>query len=570
MTKSEQPASAPLPARQGDTRPLLDRILDTPGLARLVPRLSPQVLHRVVEQCGLEDCGEVVALATPQQLSQVFDIDLWRPDRPGLDEHFDADRFALWLAVLAEHDPAIAAAKLAGMDVDLLVTAFAQHVRVYDPAVLRIETEDGETFEAIHIPDEAPRCEVGGYLIVASREESWDALVEVLSALESGYSKVFNQVMRRCRSLSNSAPEIDGLDDLATDPEQAMFDLAVQREERREQQGYLSPAQARAFLQAARDLDPASPMMPEPSPLARAYFLAVESPQANETQGRGQHEAVDQSAPSAAEHVAHAQVDPIVELLDTLRDAGVVPQAPRALLGPSSKGAARLERMRAGMQAVHERDELAYLRRGEELAYLANTLMAGSPIQGRPMTAQEASDAAVAVCNLGLEHWPSHWSVPAPGATAAGSAVGDRAPDDLLVTCDLVRVFQVGWSVLYRRVCVRAAERLLDVLDRLTHDEADVREGIDALRVELSRGLREGCPWRARDAIDVLAGFDMISWAGLLSVIDEYPVMNAAIRATGDRRVRSVSPSAFEFISEQEQIVMVERFLAALDRSLAP
>src|SRR4051794_16639504 len=152
MTKSRRRATAPLPARHGDTRPLLERILSTPDLTRAIPRLPPEVLHRVIAVCGLEDCSEVVALATPEQLSRVFDLDLWRPDRPGLDERFDADRFALWLAVLAEHDPAVAALKLAGMDVDLLVTAFAQHLRVYDPAVLTIQTEDGAQMDAIHIP----------------------------------------------------------------------------------------------------------------------------------------------------------------------------------------------------------------------------------------------------------------------------------------------------------------------------------------------------------------------------------------------------------------------------------
>jgi hypothetical protein len=34
-------------------------------------------------------------LATPRQLERVFDLDLWRVDQPGADEHFDAGRFGL-------------------------------------------------------------------------------------------------------------------------------------------------------------------------------------------------------------------------------------------------------------------------------------------------------------------------------------------------------------------------------------------------------------------------------------------------------------------------------------------
>src|SRR5262249_53018060 len=76
-----------------DHRPLLERILDTPHLPQVVPRLKPELLHRLIERCGLEDCGELVALATPDQLSRVFDLDLWRAGQPGLDEQFDAERF---------------------------------------------------------------------------------------------------------------------------------------------------------------------------------------------------------------------------------------------------------------------------------------------------------------------------------------------------------------------------------------------------------------------------------------------------------------------------------------------
>ena len=85
-----------------DPRALLVRILETPHLARLVPRLPPDVLHRVIQHCGLEDCGELVALSTPGQLAAIFDLDLWRAARPGLDEQFDADRFGLWLEVMME------------------------------------------------------------------------------------------------------------------------------------------------------------------------------------------------------------------------------------------------------------------------------------------------------------------------------------------------------------------------------------------------------------------------------------------------------------------------------------
>ncbi len=117
------------PARREapDGGDLLDRILNTPQLAQVVPRLQPELLHRVIQSYGLEDCGELVALATPEQLARVFDLDLWRAAQPGLDEQFDADRFGVWLEVLVEYGAAVSAQKLAEIDVDLVIAGLAQH-----------------------------------------------------------------------------------------------------------------------------------------------------------------------------------------------------------------------------------------------------------------------------------------------------------------------------------------------------------------------------------------------------------------------------------------------------------
>ena len=53
------------------------------------------MLHRVIQNCGLEDCGELVALATPGQLAHVLDVDLWRPATAGGDDTLDAERFGV-------------------------------------------------------------------------------------------------------------------------------------------------------------------------------------------------------------------------------------------------------------------------------------------------------------------------------------------------------------------------------------------------------------------------------------------------------------------------------------------
>lgn len=88
------------------------------------------------------------------------------------------------------------------------------------------------------------------------------------------------------------------------------------------------------------------------------------------------------------------------------------------------------------------------------------------------------------------------------------------------------------------------------------------------LRKEMTRHWRSGEPWRAREAMDVLAILDMPAWATLLGLIDECPVLHAAIAASRHSRTRAVSPTAFEFISENTQIAAVHEFIDALPEAL--
>src|SRR6516164_1711197 len=81
---------------------LLMSILERPGLVAAVRELPGAVLGRLIDRIGLEDAGELVALASTAQLERVFDDDLWRADGAGGDETFRPERFVLWLRVIAE------------------------------------------------------------------------------------------------------------------------------------------------------------------------------------------------------------------------------------------------------------------------------------------------------------------------------------------------------------------------------------------------------------------------------------------------------------------------------------
>ena len=222
-------------------------------LSLAVSRLQPEELHGLILQRGLEQSAELLSLATPAQIAGVFDLDLWRPQHAGGDERFDATRFGEWLEVLVDAGAASAAAILAAQDVALVTSALARHVRIFDRGVVEpYVTLEGELTPTGYATGGQLSCDVGGYAVGSRRTDAWEPIVAVLAALETGHPEFFSSVMRGCTRLSDAGREIDGLDALPDSADQAMFDLAADRDARRHEQGYVAPAEARAFLLLAR------------------------------------------------------------------------------------------------------------------------------------------------------------------------------------------------------------------------------------------------------------------------------------------------------------------------------
>src|SRR6185295_55014 len=192
------------------SRPLLARLLKTPDLAKIVPHLEPQLVHRVIEVYGLEDCAELVALATPEQISRVLDLDLWRGRAPGADEQLDAARFGTWLEVLMESGAEVAAEKIMGLDIELVTAGLARHVAVFGSAAVSTYTMlDGTVVPARELRGDLGR-EIGGCVIESRRTAAWDAIVELLIFLDAEHPEYFGRLMRACIRLSDGAREPDG------------------------------------------------------------------------------------------------------------------------------------------------------------------------------------------------------------------------------------------------------------------------------------------------------------------------------------------------------------------------
>jgi hypothetical protein len=55
---------------------------------------------------------------------------------------------------------------------------------------------------------------------------------------------------------------------------------------------------------------------------------------------------------------------------------------------------------------------------------------------------------------------------------------------------------------------------------------------------------------------------DMPAWASVLGLLDECPVIPAALTATLEGRTGAISATAFEFISTRSQLGSVREFMA--------
>jgi hypothetical protein len=353
---------------------LLGQMLDDPQLAPQLQALPAPVLRQVILQIGLEDAGELVALSSLEQLREVFDEDLWRRPQPGQDDAFDAARFCTWLEVLLEAGDAFVADRLAELSEDFLVFAFSRLLRALDTAEVAASIADDDEAGLIDKVLEAEGCqELGDYLIVARIESGWDTVWTTLVALDDRHPELLRAVLHRCWLATREQAEgAGGIYAVLTGEEQLLEDARAEREERRAAGGYVSPADARAFLGLARH----APAGPETDPITRAYFRELRLvPVAPGLAGGGSR--ASRSAP----------------LRRLLAEAGALP-VPEDAAPPGDS------LFRSTVAELAGSNPQAHQRVVEELAYLANVLVAGDT--SRAWQPVEAAERVLELCDAGL------------------------------------------------------------------------------------------------------------------------------------------------------------------------
>jgi hypothetical protein len=390
---------------------LLGQLLDDPQLASRLRALPAPVLRQVILQIGLEDAGELVALSSLEQLREVFDEDLWRSPRPGQDDAFDAGRFCTWLEVLLEAGDASVADRLAELSEDFLVFAFSRLLRALDTAEVAASIGDDDEAGLLDKVLEAGACqELGDYLIVARIENGWDAVWTTVLALDERHSELLGAVLQRCWVATREQAEgAGGLYEVLTGEEQLLEDARAEREARRAERGYVAPADARAFLALAGR----APTEPETDPITRAYFRELRPvPRAPEVPGGG-------GAPSRS-----------APLRRLLAEAGALPE-------PEDAPPAGDSLFRRSVAELAGSEPRAHQRIIEELAYLANVLVAGDT--SRAWQPVEAAERVLELCDAGLREVLEREGDGAP-----------QAAERALVRWSAAGLFRTAWARRHR------------------------------------------------------------------------------------------------------------------------
>lgn len=379
-----------VPARRASAE-LLARLIEDPNLPATLRRMPGQAFSALVRRVGVEDAGELVALATTEQIVTAFDEDLFVSPAPGEREAFDPARFVTWLEVMLEAGDATAAMRMAELSEDFVARVISSLVLVLDHEDLltRLVTDDPIAVQADKLLESSATEEIDGYVLVSRIERGWDALLSLILALDRDHRPLLVRVLDRCAALERDClDDLERLVGILSGAESLAEDVEAEREQRRARLGFVEPRAARSFLA-----------------LARMPFEAELSEVPRDTITR-----------------------------DYLRDAPPTAAPVLAALppGPDANASRETSALEA-LDRVQNDAPDSFSERIRELVYLANVLIAGATLDDRALEPAEAGEAALATVAFGadLRARATHPSATRPTPEQLAEVL-TRIPADLL------------------------------------------------------------------------------------------------------------------------------------------
>ncbi len=397
-----------LTRKEQTTAKLVNRMLDEPAAVSALRELTPRQLGAVVRHVGLEDAGELLCLASGDQLVGLFDLDLWRDARDGHDERFDSERFARWIEVIAQATSDEEAAALwSAQDEDLLGLGLASRVMVLDLDALAPQlsawaelglAQAAEVDRLDKALEGSLGVELEGCRVIARESHGFDAIVELLLALDRDHRDLVERLLARLAALGAERLEEEGPAELLSAAQSLAEDVAGAREDRRSAEGYVAPSAAAAFLRLATQQAESIPTLlqvRERDPLTRAYFRQLHRTPPAETP-----RPCAGGAPGAARSPGQPMPSTLAELL-SVAEVEIATSSTPALPPVTSGIEDAAETLRAGLRGLGDRAPEIHEQRLHELVYLANVLVAAGDVARRRYGLAEAADAVLATCDRG-------------------------------------------------------------------------------------------------------------------------------------------------------------------------
>jgi hypothetical protein len=454
---------------------LLERLFENPKLVGAVRELPGPILGKLIDKVGLEDAADLVALATTQQLESVFDEDLWHAGADGWEEHFDPARFALWLHAFGEAGEDSVIARLVELPIDLVTLSVHRLVLVLNIDSIAIEmSNSGEDLDQVEKAlDSCLYEEWEEFRLIARNDSAWDDIIQALFSLDREHHALLRKILEQCEAMSSEWIEDNGgLYAVLTSDEMLESDMRAERDDRRAQKGYVSPADARAFLELARGAS-SDPSVRDP--ITNAYFRSLERTFAKEpAPGRAVRRAPTKSSNRVRSLIKLLEEANVIEAVGSKCQPKQPSRQPARLPG-KRVGHTEVERGGAGAESpdlparlpgkrvshteveqtgasaeplprlldhalasLREVNPVCYGERMEELSYLANVLVAAPQNRRRRLRPVEALELALTTTNRGLE-------------LTMGSGRGRpraellRAASGVLETTTADRLFRLGY-----------------------------------------------------------------------------------------------------------------------------
>ncbi|MEI6806314.1 MAG: DUF6178 family protein [Myxococcaceae bacterium] len=123
----------------------MNNLLSSSTPIQLVRRLPAQDALILIKERGLQDSLEIIELLSPEQVQNMFDLDVWD------DDHIKSESVETWLEAMLEANPSRAIQVFHELDPEFLAYLFKINTQVYE--LDDGQEQDGLTEERVRTPD---------------------------------------------------------------------------------------------------------------------------------------------------------------------------------------------------------------------------------------------------------------------------------------------------------------------------------------------------------------------------------------------------------------------------------